>query len=264
MIKNQYEMPVYNLTNEQFLIVNLAEKMNMPGMAYELNEQFGSSQDWSTIPFETRMKHCLERELEHIQEHRFQNMYKRSRLPRKVYFSSLLFDEDVLAREELKKLQQLNFLKASHNVVLMGKTGVGKTSLAIATAVEAMKKGYPALYFRMSDLIARIDTRDIRSLRCIMTRIARARLLLLDDFGLETFSDTALINLNEIAEMKYGNGSIIITTQLSRSGLGTIHAPCAIVDAMTDRLFNDSGLYINIGGTSVRGKAHEQRGGEAS
>ena len=59
-----------------------------------------------------------------------------------------------LLPENLAMLAETNYIKQGINIVITGSTGVGKTALAIAASIEAIKKGYSVRYFRMLELIS--------------------------------------------------------------------------------------------------------------
>lgn len=158
------------------------------------------------------------------------------------------------------KLSELKFLVNKRNVVLMGKTGVGKTSLAIATAVAAMEKGYSAVFYRMNELVAQIDGRDREAIGKLKMKLKNIHLLVIDDYGLDELNDQVVYGLNEIADARYNVGSTIFTTQLNRKELTAVKYKAFVYDSLFDKLFNDSGVYIQISGESKRGKAGEARG----
>ncbi|MBL0942270.1 MAG: ATP-binding protein [Alphaproteobacteria bacterium] len=52
--------------------------------------------------------------------------------------------------KELSKCRQIN---NGENVILLGLPGVGKTHLAVALGIEAIKQGYPTLFMSTQDLL---------------------------------------------------------------------------------------------------------------
>ena len=107
------------------------------------------------------------------------------------------------------------------------------------------------------------ETRDALSLRRASEndRLQKnIHLLVIDDYGLDELNDQVVYGLNEIADARYNVGSTIFTTQLNRKGLTAVKDKAFVYDSLFDKLFNDSGVYIQISGESKRGKAGEARG----
>ena len=83
----------------------------------------------------------------------------------------------------------------------------------------------------------------------------------LDDYGLERLSEYAVIRFYDILDCLYGNGSIIITTQLRHNSLKTaIPEKCTIREALMDRLQRPGDRVITLNGKSWRGSTGEFKG----
>ena len=69
-----------------------------------------------------------------------------------------------------------------------------------------------------------------------MNRIKKAKLLILDDFGLQQLSHDVKLSILQILEDRYSESSTIITSQLPlNKGYSYINEP-TIADAILDRL----------------------------
>ena len=140
----------------------------------------------------------------------------------------------------------------SSNVLIIGPTGVGKTYLACALAHKACREGYAALYFRLPRLLqelalARGDGRYVSLLKTI----ARADLLVLDDWGLKGFSTEQQHDLLEILEDRHGLRSTLITSQLPVDHWHELITNSTVADAICDRLVHN-GYRITLKGESMR------------
>ena len=82
----------------------------------------------------------------------------------------------------------------------------------------------------------------------------------LDDYGLTRVPDNIVCALTEIADVRYGMGSTIITTQLRKKALKSVIDESPIRDALADRLFRDCDIEITLKGTSWRGSNEELKG----
>ena len=132
--------------------------------------------------------------------------------------------------------------------------------LAKATAVETMRKGNSAMFFKMSDLSCFIEAKDKFALSRFVDKLRRIRLLIIDDYGLTKISDAVGAALMDIADVRYGIGSTIITSQLKKKGLMSVIDESPIRDALADRLFRDCDWEITLKGASWRGNNEEIKG----
>lgn len=82
----------------------------------------------------------------------------------------------------------------------------------------------------------------------------------IDDYGLTRVPFNIVCALTEIADVRYGMGSTIITTQLRKKALKRVIDESPIRDALADRLFRDCDIEITLKGTSWRGSNEELKG----
>ena len=83
--------------------------------------------------------------------------------------------------------------------------------------------------------------------------MAKAELLILDDFGLENLDSSSRLFLLEIFEDRHGLASTIITSQLPVSSWHEVIGDPTIADAICDRIINIS-YRIELKGESARVK----------
>jgi DNA replication protein DnaC len=101
------------------------------------------------------------------------------------------------------------------NVLITGATGVGKSYLASALGQAACRKGLRVMYRRVPRVfdelaLARVDGSYAR----VLARLAKAELLVLDDLGLSTPTESQRNDLLEVLEDRYGRTSTVVTSQL--------------------------------------------------
>jgi len=84
-----------------------------------------------------------------------------------------------------------------------------------------------------------------------ITKIAKFKLLLLDDFGVTPLKSDEINDLFEVIEERTLNGSIIITAQLPIKDWHTYLGNETIADAMMDRLIHTA-HKIQLKGESMR------------
>jgi DNA replication protein DnaC len=86
-----------------------------------------------------------------------------------------------------------------------------------------------------------------------LKKIERKDLLILDDFGLQTFDAQARGALPEIIEARYEKRSTIITSQIPVKGRYDLIGEKTIADAVPDRIVYRS-LRVDLYGESLRRK----------
>ena len=131
-------------------------------------------------------------------------------------------------------------------------TGLGKSWLACALAHKACRDDRSVLYYRVPRLfdalaLARGDGRHARLLKSI----ARAQLLILDDWGLSHLTPDQGRDLLEILDDRQGRGSTIVTSQVEVKHWHEMIANPTVADAILDRLVH-SAHRLNLAGESLR------------
>ena len=77
------------------------------------------------------------------------------------------------------------FIRQKENVLLLGKPGVGKTHLAHALGLQALKQGYRVLFVHANELIERLlAARGDGSYRLAMQKLLQPDLLIIDEIHL--------------------------------------------------------------------------------
>ena len=127
-----------------------------------------------------------------------------------------LFDFSVapaMNRSLIQELATCTFITRHENILFCGPTGVGKSHLANALAIEALKRNYRVLckptHRLLNDLQA---ARATGAYSRLITRVLHCDLLVLDDFGLQVLAPQAVQDLYEIITERYEHGSLIITS----------------------------------------------------
>ena len=92
----------------------------------------------------------------------------------------------------------------------------------------------------------------------LFKQLARADLLVLDDFGLAPLSDQTVRDLLEILDDRYDRASTLITSQLPLDQWHAYLGDRTVADAILDRLVHNA-YKINLKGDSMRKAKNAQR-----
>ena len=229
-------------------------KLRLHGMADAYAEQTDQV-DVQALSFDERLGLLVDREASDRESRRLTNRLRRARLRQNASIEDIDYEGTRgLEKAFIRTLARCNYIKEHQNVLLIGATGTGKTYLACALAHKACLVGFTARYHRLSSLlseleIAKADGRYAKIIR----ELAKTDLLILDDWGLAPVADHVRPLLLEVLDDRHGNGSTIVTSQLSIEHWHTAIGGATIADAIHDRLVHN-GHRIELMGDSMRKK----------
>ena len=154
----------------------------------------------------------------------------------------------------IQDLASCAFIARHENVLMCGPTGVGKSHLANALAIEAMKRGYRVLARPTHRLLADLHAgRANGAYPRLLGRALKTELLVLDDFGLHPLTPQAAQDLYEIITERYERGSLIVTSNRAFEEWAEVFPSDLLAGAALDRLTHHAHTLI------IRGDSYRQR-----
>jgi DNA replication protein DnaC len=157
-----------------------------------------------------------------------------------------------LSKPQLKELSTLSFYRSNSNLLLLGKTGEGKTQLAMAIGKRLCQEGLSVAFLPMSLIFEEVQAhRANGKLLGYLTRLSETKVLILDDWGLRNYTHDEATILVEILEARTKKGPVIVTSQVNPKAWVKLFEDPAIAEAVVDRLQNPSSK-INLTGGSYR------------
>jgi len=239
------------LLNEQ--TITQLRGLRLDGMIRALQDEAVSTAA-SALPFEQRFALLVQREIDWRDSKRVERLLKAARL--KISGACI---EDIdwrasraLDRGLITELAGCDWLRRGHNVLITGKTGVGKTWLACALGHQAARSGFSVLYARAPRLMEELRVaHGDGSFARRLTQLAHVDLLLLDDFAINAPLPGEQNDLLEVLDDRVGSRSTLITSQLPVNAWHSWLADPTLADAILDRIVH-SAHRIALKGKSLR------------
>lgn len=234
-------------------LLDQASKLSLSGLKQSLLMQSEDTQ-YQSLSFEERLFHLFEAEINQREDKRIKRMLisasfkdKSASLEQVQYLPQRKIDKSLIL-----SLANGDFITKNQNILLTGATGTGKSFLAQALARRCINLGHNTKYYRVSALLEEIKTARLDgSYTKTLAKIAKFKLLLLDDFGVTPLKGDEINDLFEVIEEKMFHGSIIITAQLPIKEWHAYLGNETIADAMMDRLIHTA-HKIELKGPSMR------------
>lgn len=157
-----------------------------------------------------------------------------------------------LDKNAFERLATLGFLAKNQNIIITGPTGIGKSYLAQAIGRKACIELHRTLYYSTARLIDDIHLARIQgTYHKLINNIQKAKLLILEDFGLLPFDQNGRQALMDIVEYKYEQSSLLITSQIPVANWHQLIGEGTIADAILDRIIHTSHRIV-LQGESLR------------
>lgn len=150
-----------------------------------------------------------------------------------------------LDKMQIARLATCNYITEHHNIMLLGATGSGKTYLACALGMAAVRNFLTVKYVRLPELLTDLAiARGNGTFRKVIQQYKKPSLLILDEWPLYPLKETEARDLLEIAEARYRKASTIFCSQFDVPGWRDKIGEPILADAICDRIVHDSYTII--------------------
>ena len=227
--------------------------LKLSGMAQALELQWSQPNTYDDVCFDERIALLINQEATSRADKRLQ------RLLRTAAFKEAAYVEDIdyahprgLKKSQVANLLSGEWLNKKQNLIITGPTGCGKTYLACALGHHSCHQGHSVRYYRASRLFEMLTiSHGDGSYLKLINQLAKADLLIIDDWGLETLTQSQRNDLLEIMEDRHNSKSTLITSQLPIINWHKYIGDATLADAILDRLLHNA-HKLNLKGESMR------------
>jgi len=170
---------------------------------------------------------------------------------------------DFLAFPSLNKalvleLARCEYIERKDNVIALGNSGTGKTHVALGLGLAACQRGLSVGFTTAAALVHElIEARDERRLLNLQRKLARLKLLIIDELGFVPLSKTGAELLFEVFSQRYERGSVLATSNLPFDEWTEIFGSERLTGALLDRLTHHVHI-LEMNGDSFRLKQSRQ------
>lgn len=234
-------------------ISELLEELKFKGMAGIIDQQIKLAEDGTAT--QEIISNLLREELRFRQERSLINRIRNAKMPWDWTLNSFPFEQQPgVNKNQVMTLAGLDFLQRGENIIFHGKTGVGKSGLAVGILRQALISGARGRFYDvqrlLDDLYASLADRSTTKL---LNALCRYEILLLDELGYLTLNQAQMNGFFKLMKERYEAGkSTIITTNLEPEEWYQLLQPKDMVDALLDRLYHRC-TVVKIDGQSLRG-----------
>lgn len=146
----------------------------------------------------------------------------------------------------------LAFVRDAGDLVFCGQTGRGKARMATALGIAATSAGCPVRFWQTAQPVLRLGkAKREGTLDRLLADVAKARLLVLDEFGYVPFDVDGARLLHRVISDSCERRSAIFTTNVEFSRWGTVFADDKLAAAIVERVVRH-GRLVEFGGPSHR------------
>ena len=241
------------LSVEEYELCNKLKNMRFSGMAAELEKVFADPNS-DLLAFNDKIQRIIDAEW---------NLRYTKKLNRFVKKASLKYpaadlDETIYdpARQLdtgiIEVLAQGEWINQGKNLVITGKTSSGKSYLANAFAVCALKKFKTVKYFKASGIINELARAEqMGTYQEALHQMASYDLLVIDDFGLMNLDLDKCRNLFEVFDSRDPYRSILLVSQIPVASWYDIFANHTYAEASLARVLSES-YRLEMNGKNMR------------
>jgi DNA replication protein DnaC len=219
------------------------KSLKLSSAARELDEvltrhRSAASLDW--------LSELLERELDARRERAIERRIEGAGFPELKTLEG--FDWDFnrkVDRGKIEHLAQLDFVRQRRITLLLGRTGTGKTHIALALGLKAAKEGMRVYCASVKRLAQEIQAaRHKGTLDVLFRRMLAAHLWIIDDWGVVSMAREIAEEVFDLLDRRKLSSALILTSNRDVREWGEVFADPVLANAAIDRLFEQAEIVV--------------------
>jgi DNA replication protein DnaC len=227
-------------------------ELRLPAFRQALREQ-EENPKYAELSFEERLALLVDHECTQRRENRIRRCIHAAGFPMQATFEDLDFSPGRgLERRKVLELAQCSWITSHHNLIVLGPTGSGKTFVASAFGTAAARAGFTVRYLRTSRLLHSLTlSHQDGSFTNLLRSLARASLLILDDWMRDAIATPSAQDLLEVLDDRFGHASTLLASQVPVADWHLRIPDPTLADAILDRIVHNA-QRLELKGESQR------------
>lgn len=243
---NQFSIEDYELCNK-------LKNMRFSGMAEAL-EELMLNPNADLIPFRQIVQKLVDAEWDLRYNKKLNRFIKKATLkyPGADFDDSIYDPERMLDTCIIEELAKCKWVEQGKNLIITGKTSSGKSYLANALCICALREFKTVKYIKASQLInelAKAEKTD--SYQELLNQMASYDLLAVDDFGLMNLDINKCRNLFEVFDSRDPHKSTLVISQIPVSAWYDMFQEHTYAEACLARLLSEA-YRLEMNGKNMR------------
>ena len=241
------------LSLEDYELCSKLKNMRFSGMAEAL-ESILSDPNEDLIPFREKVQQLVDAEWNLRYNKKLNRFIKKATLkyPAAAFDETIYDPQRMLDANVIEELAKCKWIEHGKNLIITGKTGSGKSYLANAFCICALRQFKTARYIKASQLINELAKAEmLNTYQELINQISSYDLLVVDDFGLMNLDVNKCRNLFEVFDSRDPHKSTMVISQFPVSTWYDLFQEHTYAEACLTRLLNES-YRLEMNGKNMR------------
>lgn len=231
-------------------LIRILKKLRLSGVLESLDLRRRQAVD-EHLSFDEFLYRLLHDEVERRDGKQLTQRLRRANFDSHKTFDDFQFSfNPKIPRHRIIDLATCSFVQKRENILVIGKTGLGKSHIAQALGHRACIAGHTVVFTSAHDMLTQLRAaRADDSYERRMLRYTTPDLLIIDDLGLRPLRHDEPLDLYEIFRQRYERGAMIITSNRAIEEWPPLFHDALMASAAMDRLLHHSQVLVLDGKT---------------